>query len=90
MTEKPMRERMLENEELSEEEFERLAHRIALEAHEDRLSLAESLSEAKTEIERLQRDNQWMGMKLAMIATGTYRGDVQEFAASADSAAPQP
>jgi hypothetical protein len=37
-----MRGRMLADEELSEEEFERLAHRIALEAHEDRLKLWET------------------------------------------------
>lgn len=38
-----MRERMLHDEELTEEEFQRLALRIALEAHEDRLQLWESL-----------------------------------------------
>lgn len=38
-----MRQRMLRDEELSEEEFKARAHRIALEAHEDRLKLWESL-----------------------------------------------
>lgn len=38
-----MRKRMLADEELSEEEFEARAYRIALEAHEDRLKLWESL-----------------------------------------------
>jgi hypothetical protein len=36
-----MRARMLADEELSEEEFEHQAHRIALESHEDRLKLWE-------------------------------------------------
>jgi predicted RNase H-like nuclease (RuvC/YqgF family) len=40
-----MRGRMLADEELPEEEFERQAHRIALEAHEDRLKLWETALE---------------------------------------------
>ena len=31
---------------------------------------------------RLEQENGEMGMRLAMIATGCYRGDVQEFAAA--------
>lgn len=38
-----MRIRILADEELSDEEFQRQAYRIALEAHEDRLKLWESL-----------------------------------------------
>lgn len=46
-----MRGRMLADEELSEAEFKRLARRIALEAHEDRLKLWE------TALERYERLN---------------------------------
>lgn len=49
-----MRGRMLADEGLSEEEFERLAHRIALEAHEDRLKLWETAIERYETIKRLE------------------------------------
>jgi hypothetical protein len=48
-----MRARMLADEELSEEEFERQAHRIALEAHEDRLKLWETALERWERLQRL-------------------------------------
>ena len=47
------RYRMLADEELSEEEFERQAYRIALEAHEDRLKLWETALEMWEQIQRL-------------------------------------
>lgn len=49
-----MRARMLADEELSEEEFERQAHRIALEAHEDRLQLWETALERWERLQRLE------------------------------------
>lgn len=42
-TNNEMRQSMLDDEELSDDEFKARAHRIALEAHEDRLKLWESL-----------------------------------------------
>jgi hypothetical protein len=49
-----MRARMLADEELSEEEFERQAHRIALESHEDRLKLWETALERWKRLQRLE------------------------------------
>jgi hypothetical protein len=48
-----MRGRMLADEELSEEDFERQALRIAIEAHEDRLKLYETALERFEKIQRL-------------------------------------
>lgn len=49
-----MRGRMLADEALSDEDFERVAHRIALEAHEDRLQLWNTALQRYEQIERLE------------------------------------
>lgn len=51
-----MRGRMLADEDLSDEEFERQSHRIALEAHEDRLKLWETALERWEKLQRFQAD----------------------------------
>jgi hypothetical protein len=53
-----MRGRMLADEALSEEEFERQAHRIALEAHEDRLKLWETALERWERLQRYEADGE--------------------------------